>query len=149
MQVFLRVVFRSLHFCASGDVSTICFSKLDVLGSCLPNACLQSSDACLGFKTFSLQEEVLDFEFPPTCGSVYQEWHLWWECISVTLPAFLQFSSFCFIYSLHSANLWFSLREYCSIYSGRLNISMRGGEFRIFLHCHLELVMCFLYFIFK
>lgn len=87
------------------------------------------------------RQKLQIYEFPPDCESPYQRWGLQQDCIS-TSPTCLIVALFSFadgkkLYSWFSCFFFFSQREF-STYSCRFSVSVREGEFKIFLHYHLR-----------
>lgn len=108
-------------------------SKLDVLRAHL-------SGADVGFKPFALQGEAQGCEFPTNYGLSHWRRGLWWDCVSVSLHFLIQvFFLICLICRSVLPSSWVSFTGSVSICNCRLDLSMAGGELKIFLHHHLGL----------
>ena len=114
------------------------FSKSDVMGIHLLGAGLKTlscDDWCGAWICHSLGRSCRLVSSLPYCELPHLDQNLWWVCISAS-PACL----FLICETLRSSLASFHFfRENCSICSSRFNVSVRGDEFRIFLHYYLKL----------
>lgn len=123
--------------------TVLCFSRLnlrwflkpDTLGLIFPVPDPRSGVPNVGHDSFTLWGRVSYFWIPSGCESS----HLGWACVSA-FPTYLSASLlfFCCGGTVHLALRSFSEENY-SICSFIFVVSVGGGEFRVFLCCHLGL----------
>lgn len=121
------------------DVSPVGFQSYIFCGLVSQVYVLKVEMPYVVLKPFAPQGEALEFEFPPSSRSLCQGWGLWQDYVPA-FPTSLWVSS-------QLPNVQLSLSQplgffkeaiNCSICSYRLSVSVGGGEFRVFLSCHLE-----------
>ena len=131
----LEWFFRLLQSCASWTGAPLVFQVI-FLEVHLSTVCFKSWNIQCWVQILSFSGRGSGFEFPPSCGSLYWGWGLWWDFVPdspVSFDGFL-FFAWCVVITQPG----FILRGQFSICSCRLSVSMGGRESRSFLHCHLE-----------